>query len=178
MRLKSATSAISTPTPMFRKKIRLVMTGAAVGAFTLCVIVGAIVRANNGGASSKRFEAAHTVSTPASVPDVVSRVPGAATAPPQDDDTQVKLVTITSGGFEPVELLVTQKSFLLAIENRSRLDEVSLRLSQADSSNLAATSLSRVRLQWNHLFTLPQGEYLLTEDAHPDWVCKITVKPR
>jgi hypothetical protein len=175
MNLKSSIIANSGSKPLF---LSPVMAAIAISAFTLCAIVGVIVRANIRGIPPIHPESGPTVPTPAGAPAVISSAPATSVTPLQQDDTQAKLVTISPGGFEPQQLLVTQKRFLLAIENRCRLDTISLRLSRADSGFLASTTMARGRLLWSQLFTLPAGQYILTEDSHPDWVCTITVRPR
>lgn len=102
----------------------------------------------------------------------------------QASDTQVKLVTLSPRGFEPDEILVTQKRFVLAIDNRSQLDEVSIQFLQvtgkpaAPLSRLQQWRMPRARVNANTLFELPPGDYLLTEVNHANWVCKLTVSSK
>jgi hypothetical protein len=100
------------------------------------------------------------------------------------DDTQVKLVTLTPRGFEPDEMLVSQKRFVLAIDNRSHLDEVFIQFSRitgnpaAPASKLQDVKMPRAKVNANSVFELPPGDYLLTEANHPNWVCTFTVSPK
>lgn len=111
----------------------------------------------------------------------LTRRSATATAVQAADDTQVKLVTLTPGGFEPDELLVSQKRFVLAIDNRSQLDTVSIRFSHvtgnpgAPLNLLQQLQMPRAKVNANTAFELPPGNYLLTEANHLGWVCEITV---
>ena len=115
---------------------------------------------------------------PAAVPAHSIAPAGGVQAP---DDTQVKLVTLTPRGFEPNEILVSQKRFVLAIDNRSQLDMVSVQFSQltgnpaAPLNQLQVMQMARARVNANTQFELPPGNYVLTEANHPNWVCAVTV---
>jgi hypothetical protein len=88
---------------------------------------------------------------------------------------ETELVTIRRHGFEPQEITRPADPFVLAVENRSGLEEVALRLDRADGNRLKEVNVPRKKLNWRDAFDLPPGRYVLTEANHPDWVCNITI---
>ena len=110
----------------------------------------------------------------------IQPLPLAAPARGQTEGLQVELVTIHPYGFEPEELTLAKGRFLLAIDNRSHLDEVSVQLlspggAQGTMARAPVTRMPRGNMNWNRMVDLPPGEYLLTEENHPQWTCKITI---
>jgi hypothetical protein len=92
---------------------------------------------------------------------------------------EAEIITIRPNGFEPAEITRPQGRFLLAINNRSGISEMTLRLNR-DGGNeqrdlQAAQKTSR---KWRDVVDLYPGRYLLKEAAHPDWVCRITITAR
>jgi hypothetical protein len=88
---------------------------------------------------------------------------------------ETELVTIRRHGFEPQEITRPADPFILAVENRSGLEEVTLRLDRAAGNRLKEVNIPRGKLNWRDAFDLPPGSYVLTEANHPDWVCSITI---
>jgi hypothetical protein len=163
-----------------RRRPQVAALAAGLAVFVACAVWGF-------GVSAARREA--LTGTLVVNPPVATSVPArAAVVVPQKDnpkdDTQVKLVTLTPRGFEPDEMLVTQKRFVLAIDNRSQLDDVFIQFSRitgnpaAPASKLQEMKMPRAKVNANSVFELPPGDYLLTEANHPNWVCKFTVSPK
>ena len=154
-----------------------VVTGLAVGSAVLsaCAVWGLGARAYSRNTSTS------ALSVKPSPIATLTRRSATAIAVQAADDTQVKLVTLTPRGFEPDELLVSQKRFVLAIDNRSQLDTASIRFSQltgnpaAPLSQLHLVQMPGGKVNSNTGFELPPGNYVLTEAKHPSWVCAITV---
>jgi hypothetical protein len=88
---------------------------------------------------------------------------------------ETELVTIRPHGFEPQEITRPADPFFLAVENRSGLEEVTLRLDLMGGSRLKEVNVPRKKLDWRDAFDLPPGSYVLTEANHPEWVCNITI---
>lgn len=95
----------------------------------------------------------------------------------QGQQLQMQLITIRPTGFDPSEISLRAEPFRLAIDNKSGLDEVTLRLSREGGSQVREKRLPRGQLKWREKINLPPGVYLLTEATHPDWHCRITVTP-
>jgi hypothetical protein len=90
--------------------------------------------------------------------------------------TETLRVTITTTGFDPDELTHAPGQVTLAIDNRSGLEEVRLRLDREGGERLADVLVERGQLDWHDTVTLSAGRYLLTEANHPQWMCQITVE--
>jgi len=92
-----------------------------------------------------------------------------------EQTVQALLITIRPSGFDPVEVRRTEGPFLLAVDNRSGLDEVTLYLTGEGGARVREMHLSPERSRWREKIELPPGRYLLTEGAHNNWLCRITV---
>lgn len=90
-------------------------------------------------------------------------------------DIQAEIITITPTGFEPAEITRSAGRVILMVENRTDLEEVTFRLDQDGGAHLREVQLPRERPDWSEVIDLQPGTYLLTEVAHPDWLCRITV---
>jgi hypothetical protein len=88
---------------------------------------------------------------------------------------QMPLITIRPTGFDPSEISLRAEPFRLAIDNKSGLDEVTLRLTREGGNQIREKRLPRGQLKWREKINLPPGVYLLTEATHPDWHCRITI---
>ena len=91
---------------------------------------------------------------------------------------QAQLITLRPFGFEPKQITRSEGRFLLMVDNRSGLREMSLRLDRVAGNRLHEVRVPRERLDWREFFELTPGRYTLTEANHPDWVCDITITPR
>ena len=67
---------------------------------------------------------------------------------------------------------------MLFVDNRSGLEEVTLRVDRVAGPRLHEVRVPREMLDWNEEINLTPGQYVLTEASHPDWVCRITVNPQ
>jgi hypothetical protein len=90
---------------------------------------------------------------------------------------ETELITIGPRGFEPSTIRRPIGRFFLAIENRSGLDSVNLRIDRVAGNRLKEVAVTGGQLDWIDVVDLIPGDYVITEAEHPDWVCKITVTP-
>jgi hypothetical protein len=88
---------------------------------------------------------------------------------------QTELVTITPTGFEPAEVTRPAERFILAVENRSGLEEVTIILRDEGGRELLRERVPRERLDWSGALDLAAGSYLLSEDGNPGWACRLTL---
>jgi hypothetical protein len=88
---------------------------------------------------------------------------------------EAELITITPRGFEPAEITRSKGRFLLAVDNRSGLDEVTLRLDRVAGNRLREVNVPRKELDWSEAFDLNPGQYVLSEANHPQWICRLTI---
>jgi hypothetical protein len=93
------------------------------------------------------------------------------------EQIEAELVTITPTGFEPGDITRPQGRFLLAIDNRSGLDDVQMYL-ERETGVRVNSSLTRTRkLAWRDVMDLPPGTYILRATFDESWRCRITITP-
>lgn len=85
-----------------------------------------------------------------------------------------ELVTLRPAGFEPAEISRAGGRFLLAVNNRSGLEGLTLRLATESGARERDVNLGR-RLRWRERLNLSPGDYALTVAGRPDWTCRITI---
>lgn len=105
-------------------------------------------------------------------------VSAAAQALPAAAPLEAELIVIRPSGFEPSQITRPAGRFILAVENRSGLDEVDLRLDRDDGDRLQQVRVPRSKLDWSGVVDPPPGTYVLTEANHSDWSCRITITAR
>lgn len=93
----------------------------------------------------------------------------------KDKRPPLALITIRPQGFEPAEITRPKGNLFIVVENRSGLDSVTLRLDREAGARLKEVQVPLSKLDWYEGFDLTPGRYVLTEAAHPDWVCRINV---
>jgi hypothetical protein len=98
--------------------------------------------------------------------------------PPSGSSIQrmdIEVVTIRPTGFERTEITRPKGVFGIAVENRSGLADMVLRLDQEGGSRLRQAQLSSKKLNWKDVLDLLPGRYVLTEASNPSWLCRITI---
>jgi hypothetical protein len=88
---------------------------------------------------------------------------------------EAELISIGPNGFEPAEITRPAGRFLLAIQNRSGLAEITLLVNREDSHARFLTPTRKKRQDWRDVIAPPPGRYVLTEANHPEWHCTITI---
>jgi hypothetical protein len=88
-------------------------------------------------------------------------------------DTEI--ISITPQGFEPTEIARPKGPFILRINNRSGLGELSLRLNSESGNNLVVVPLNNGRANWNQALDLPPDNYIISEAGHSGWTCNLTI---
>ena len=134
------------------------------------VMVTGVAFAKHDGASG---------STEVITKQITARVGGRACAEATAPAPQIQtaLITIRPTGFDPSEIGVAEGHFRIAVDNKSGLDEVTLRLTREGGDRVREVRLPPGQLKWRETLMLPPGNYLLTEANHSDWRCRITVAP-
>jgi len=97
---------------------------------------------------------------------------------PAESGTEVEVVTLRAGGFEPDEIVRPAGRFILAVSNHSGTTGFVLHLDRVNGNRLQEVNMPKGRVRWNPLVDLPPGEYQLTEQSNPAWVCRIKLTPR
>ena len=88
---------------------------------------------------------------------------------------QTELITITSTGFEPTELTRPKGRFLLAIDNRSGLDDVQFYFERETGGPVNVPLNHRRKLAWRDIIDLQPGTYILRTRNDDSWRCRITI---
>ena len=83
------------------------------------------------------------------------------------------LITLRPTGFDPSETSLSDGRFLLAVDNKTGLDAVVLRLTREGDTRETRWSLEGAKLR--EKVSLPAGTYVLTEAAHSEWRCRLTI---
>lgn len=96
----------------------------------------------------------------------------------QNGPLQSELITITPIGFDPAEVTRPAGRFILAVDNRSGLEEVTLVLRDEGGQELLRERVPRETLDWSSTVNLAPGSYLLSEADHPAWGCRLTLTNR
>lgn len=89
----------------------------------------------------------------------------------------VELLTLKPTGFDPSEITVPNKPFLLVIENRAGVRDISFRFDKEVGARLNNIQVPYKRTSWSGLVNLPPGKYKMAELAHPEWSFTLTVAP-
>lgn len=91
---------------------------------------------------------------------------------------EVEPLTLKPQGFEPSTIIRPHGRFILAIDNRSEMPDLTFRLVHSAGQQVASKKMRGRELRWRQLLDLPPGKYLLTESNHSQWQAKITITPR
>jgi len=95
-----------------------------------------------------------------------------------EEQVEVEVITVRASGFEPREITRPQGAFRLAITNHSGATELVLHLDRVQGNRLHEVRLPQGRITWTQVLNLPPGDYALSEQNHPDWICLIQLTAR
>lgn|ERR1041384_410890 len=103
-----------------------------------------------------------------------------ATVPaPQETGTATSInslhLTLRTTGFEPAEITGHAGRFLLAVDNKTETDDVTVQLTDASGARLREVAMPLNKTRWREVVNLPAGNYTLAEINHSAWVCHITL---
>jgi hypothetical protein len=101
-------------------------------------------------------------------------------APPQQTvgHVEVETLVLRSGGFHPKEIVRPPGRFVLALQNQSDDDELSLSLRQERGPSSRQIKIRKRQSKLRETLDLPPGRYVLTEPDHIDWICTIVITPQ
>jgi hypothetical protein len=94
-----------------------------------------------------------------------------------NESAEVEQIDLRPSGFEPSEITRPSGRFLLGVNNRTGLTDLSLTLVHESGRSAASKRLSRVKT-WREVLDLHPGRYVLREATHRDWLCRITITER
>ncbi len=93
----------------------------------------------------------------------------------QRERVETELITIFAKGFEPAEITRPAGKFILAVDNRSGIEDVELRLDRQEGGRVHAVRVRRTAPEWRATVDLRPGVYVLSEAGHPSWICRLTI---
>ena len=92
----------------------------------------------------------------------------------QDAIEEVSL-TLSSSGFAPAELRPHGGKFLLSLDNRTDVKELTLRIARNGGVQIREIRVPGGGGDWSELFELQPGNYTVSEVNHPNWTCTIVI---
>lgn len=104
--------------------------------------------------------------------------PAISPASSAEERIEVERLMISPAGFEPAEIRRPQGAFILAVNNQSGINEVTLRLEREAGNRLNEVKMPKGKRYSNNTLDLKPGRYSLTEANHPDWAAQIIVTAR
>ena len=93
------------------------------------------------------------------------------------DRVEAELLVLRSDGFKPNEITRPPGRFLLALQNHSSEEELSLVLKRETGDSVREVRMAKRQSKFKEFLHLPPGRYVLVETKHPEWTCTITIKP-
>jgi len=96
--------------------------------------------------------------------------------PPKDQPRELVLL-LRPYGFEPREVTRPAGQILLVVNNRSGARAIELHLDVEHGNSVKQVKVPPTKVDYEELYKLTPGTYLLTESHHPTWVCRINVTP-
>lgn len=90
---------------------------------------------------------------------------------------EAELLVLRADGFHPNEITRPPGRFLLALQNHSSEDELSLVLQRETGPSVKEVRMAKGRSKLKEVLNLPPGRYSLIDTKHADWICTITITP-
>lgn len=91
------------------------------------------------------------------------------------DSIEEMSLMLTSKGFAPAEVRPYGKKFLLSLDNRTDVKELTLRMARSDGVQIREIRVPGGAGDWSELFELQAGNYTFSEVDHPNWICKFVI---
>jgi hypothetical protein len=92
----------------------------------------------------------------------------------QDAIEEVSLM-LKADGFAPAEVRTHGTKFLLSLDNRTDVKQLTLRMIRSDGVRIREIRVPGGGGDWSELFELQPGTYTFSEVGHPNWICTIVV---
>jgi hypothetical protein len=157
---------------------KLIATTIVVIALATAVAAFVSIRAKTGIPDKQDETTAPSVASAKShgnEPKNVIIPPKASASADSPDRIQAELITVRPTGFEPSQITRPKGAFVLAVDNRSGLEEIELRLDREDGGREHQVNMRGKKLDWREVVTLNPGSYILREANHSNWACHITI---
>jgi len=90
---------------------------------------------------------------------------------------EVEMIDLRPSGFEPRDVTRPAGRFLLGVNNRTGLADLSFVLVHESGRSVGGKRLNKLKT-WRQVLDLHPGRYVLREANHRDWLCRITITER
>jgi hypothetical protein len=104
---------------------------------------------------------------------VVQQNQGVANPPPSS--ITLEAVTLTYDGFQPKEFEREAGTFVLGVNNQTRIADLSFELLRENGHKVHEVKMTNGQLRSRKLLHLPAGSYTLRVVDHPEWTCSIVL---
>jgi hypothetical protein len=142
---------------------------ALVSLVLLAVITFAI------GKHANLTQVQHPASRAGAAPlEIVTRASAAADAP-----QGVIQLLLRPEGFDSRTLAIAKGRYILILLNRTGLEDLALQVSRVVGNGEKPKDImfdSRKKYRIDNLIDLTPGDYVVTVQGHPEWVCRITTR--
>jgi hypothetical protein len=115
---------------------------------------------------------------PSHLPRAEERTLGAQQGSDSKTKPPARVLVLRPDGFEPTAVSWPKGRFLLAINNHSGVNDITLLLDREVGGRVKEVTLKMRKQRGVGMLDLPPGNYVLTEANHPGWVCRITITPQ
>lgn len=88
---------------------------------------------------------------------------------------EAEILVLRHDGFHPREISRPPGRFLLALQNQSTAEELSLTLTPEGGNPLKQVRFENKQSKLREVIELPPGRYVLSEANHPEWTCSIEI---
>jgi hypothetical protein len=90
-------------------------------------------------------------------------------------ELQGLVIAISPNGFAPSEIEITDGAYVLVVQNRSGLRDLTFQFDRQGGERLHQVRAQKSK--WSKEFDLHPGTYVLSVVDHPEWQCLVKVKP-
>lgn len=90
----------------------------------------------------------------------------------------VEVITMSADGFAPAAITRRKGMVCLIVANDNSYEEAALVLDRVGGSRLSQTAIPPRQPRWGEWFDLLPGEYVLSDQLHPERICHITVSAK
>lgn len=158
---------------MFTKPFPRLIAVSGRAAFCLLVISGLVaLRAHTAKSPVQaRLPLAIHPANPTLNPRAIS-----PTQSGSSQELQGLVIAIRPSGFSPAEVEITDGRYVLVVQNRSGLRDLTFQFDRQGGERLHQVRAQRSK--WSKQFDLHPGTYVLSVADHPEWQCLLKVKPR
>jgi hypothetical protein len=151
------------PKAIFPKSSRGIAFGALLLATPIALSVLGFVRGGTNRLLTSKIE--------------TSNLEASATMTFQSNSTRLESehITLRATGFEPAEFTRPAGRFLLSVDNRAEMGEMTFRLLRQNGTRERDVIAKHDKFRLRQVIDIAPGHYTLVVANHPEWICRITI---